>query len=602
MAFLYPNLSTLEQDHRTHRYMPPKMQRRFASFCAWYMKEIMKVSITPLQIEFCDFLQFGHKDPSEPRMILAYRGFGKTSILKLFQVWWLEQYPWDQLLFVGNSDNAIKTCGGALLALIKKIPFFEGLRMDTNVLGSRKLSQTMFNVKGKNDIEGTSWNGITYGARELTGLRAGCIILDDMETAQEANSNAVLVAQQRMVNELWNVQADFKPWWCKICTGTLHSEYGIWTWMLSEFDIRCRIYPALYPDLKSDVKDYLAKVSPKIIKDLKKKPTLSGKPCDRLGEKALFNKPGGVTGQLFRFNFMLDNSSGEESAYPLRCSDLIVIDSPDPNKLPTNLVWSTLINCKVEYLECFGKGNDAFFHPKNREEEWEYHVPEMKVMYVDTAGAGRDEHVWVYASACKGKIYILDIGAYRSNQKEVRFSETVSACKKHDIRLMHVECNNNHSAVELMVSTAKTQEAPIFVKGVHTYYKKEKRILNSLSELLAQHKLVVSSNVIRKDQQLAKGDLSRQLFHQLSHARDQKDLGLRFDDRLDAMSGACGMLTKFVEYSSVPQEQSEIALYAKYQQRLIDGINGDLRRESDSVDSLDMLMNDSNRNSSYSLW
>lgn len=592
---LYLNTSKLKGtlDRRTYRAMPVPMQRRFANLAKWYMSEKMGVEITPLQIEFCDFLQRGWGDPSVPRLALCYRGFGKTTILKLFQAWYLESYPFEQVLFITNSDGAIKNCGGAILSFIKKIPFFSQLKLTAEDSEIKSFSQFHFNVKGKRDIEGSSWKGITYSTRDITGLRASLIVGDDWETIKEAGSEPVFRLQQRIATELWSVQADDKPHWSKIFTGTLHSEYGIWSELQANYDVRCRIYPALYPDLEADNRDYLKKISPKILKQLKENPDLSGKSTDRLGETALKKKPGGTSSDSFRMQFMLDASKGLESAYPLKCKDLIVIEGGiDHERLPTNLHWGTLPNDKLK-LYCPAGGEDAFYGPRYEPQtygEIEYNKPEHKIIYVDPSSYGPDEQVWIYGATCKGKIYILDMGAHRTEDLGVRFEQTVEACRTHDVRTIYIEVNTGNASVPLIQGIAKNLDIPLKVIGISSYQKKEKRVINSLGDLLSQHKIVVDADFIRKDRMLSKGDITRRLFYQLPKARSQSNLGLRFDDRLDALSGLCTQLAKSVQYSAAPQAKTEKELWALAQKRWLDKINDEEVKEYGGTNSFQRMM------------
>lgn len=569
MATTYTNLKYDPEgfDRRERRYMPHEFQESFKNFAYWYFHTYMKVDLTVLQLEFCDWLQRGWGDPAQPRLCLAYRGFGKTSLLKVFQAWWLEQYPWEQVLFVGNSDSHTKDMGAGILDIIDGVSYLQGLRVPKGQ-GTKSHSQTAFNVQGRLQSAPRSWRSVTFSVRELTGMRAGLTLMDDWETAAETNSVASLNSQIRAATELWNVQSDWKPHWTKIATGTYHNENGFWTqFQAGDFNVRARVYPACYPDLTEDNENYLGKVSPLVMSRLNSDPKLTGKPCDRLGEKALSTKIGGPKSKNFRYQYMLDNTTGEDEAYPLKCHDLIV-EKLDANRLPENLVWGTIKPSKLSYLVCPGRGNDAFF--RSREGiDIEYGPPEMKVMYVDTAGGGRDEMVWVYAASRKGRIFILDFHAYRSNQRETRYELTAKAAQRHGVQKMAMEVNNNNSAVDLMTRTCKDHQVSIGIEGVHSFHKKERRILPLLDTLMSQHLIVVDEDVIRKDQRLAMGDLSRQMFHQIAFARDAPSLGLRFDDRIDALAGACKMLGAAVRFSEVPQQVNQENAMAAEQQRLV---------------------------------
>lgn len=589
----YPNINPHPADQRKYRTMPPTMQKRFATLAAWYLKHQVFVEITDLQIDMCDFMQQGFGTMNEDRMLMAYRGIGKTTLIKLFQAWYLSCYPFEQVLFIGNSPSAAKQCGSAILHMIEDLPFFSDLKIYHPGVAGKSKSQVEFNVKGKLKIAGSSWRGITIGTKELTGLRASLMVIDDAETRVEANSTAILTQQLSLIEELYNVQSDAKPHWFKLFVGTFHSQNGLWTQLASgKYNLPMRVYPALYPDLKADSSDYLNRVSPKIIFSLKKNPQLTGKPTDRLGEGALKKKPGGITSSNFRMQYMLDNTGGEESPFPLKCSDLMVTDSLDPSRLPANLVWTNLPEYQLKHLPCHSQRTDAFYGPiYDKDAPQEFAEPDGQiVMYVDSAGRGRDELAWVAAVPCRGRIFVIDIGAYRSDEIETRTNQTIQACKKHDIRLLHVEINNNMAAVELFNSAAKTQGCRVLVKGINSRTKKHKRILNTMSELLAQHRIVFSEEVVRKDIRLSRGELARQLFYQIGYARDAENLGLRFDDRLDALSGICQMLARHIQYSDTITQEANREAQARYQKKLLDHMNGDLAPTHYGNNSFDRLL------------
>lgn len=569
------------------------MQKRFAVLVSWYIKHQLFREITPLQIEYCDFLQHGYGDPSQDRAALCYRSFGKTTILKLFQLWYLGQYPWEQVLFITNSDSAAKNCGSAMLAIMEKNPFFDDIKVDKYSIVKKKKSQLEFNVLGKRDIEGSSWKGISYGVRELTGSRASVILVDDLEVSAEANSTPVLIQQLRMMDEIYNVMADKKPHWCRIFTGTYHSDCGFYTEIATtKYNVPIRVYPALYPNLDTDTPEYLDRVSPYIMKALKDNPNLAGTATDRLKTEELYKKPGGVTSLNFRYNMMLDNSGGEESAYPLKCSDLIVLPNLNPSELPSNLIWTKQDVMRKRYLTCPGIKDDAFYGPFTDGERLIYSQPDSPLcMYCDSAGCGRDEYVYVIGTACKGRIYVIDIGAYGSKQRQARPQLTIDACKKHGVRLLHVEINNNHSIRELLQGIAVSSDCPVRVEGIHNQERKEKRVLSTLTEVFAQHRLVIDEQVVVKDRELSRGDPGRQLFHQIAYARNAPSLGLQWDDRIDALCGLVRMLARHIRYSETPFLRSREVEEARLHRALIASIDGEPIQNPNKGSSHDIIMN-----------
>ena len=522
--------------------MPKALSTDFAAFALYAMYEYHHVKLTPIQIEICQFLQWGWGDPGEDRLLLAYRGIGKTTLASLYMVWWLYSYPNELVLFIGNDDEPARGMGMACRKLVDTCPLLADLRLPEGEQGVRQRAR--FDVRGRSRLGvQNSWTGLGFGSRELTGKRAGLIVLDDWETAAEANSHQRLQKQLTIAHELWNIQSEDKPHWHRLAMGTYHADNGFWTkFQGDEFNIRARLWPAMYPDPDNYPKSYFDKLSPLVKRKLEENPALKNTPCDRLGEKVLKKKPGGITGYRFRMQFQMDTSLNDSDTYPLRCHDLIVAYL-DANNLPHRVCWSSYPGNMLADT-CPGRGNDRFFLHKPIPEDMKYSPPEYKVMYVDTSGAGADEMVWVYASCLRGYIFVIDFEAYRSDQKETRFQRTAEAARRHGVQALVMENNNNSAGEQLMTSACIAIKADVDVRGKHTVHKKQDRILNTMSEVMSQHRLVINHSLIAKDKQMSRGNTSYQLFHQLTHAQNERNLGLSHDDRLDALAGAVELLIK----------------------------------------------------------
>ena len=100
---------------------------------------------------------------------------------------------------------------------------------------------------------------------------------------------------------------------------------------------------------------------------------------------------------------------------------------------------------------------------------------------------------------------------------------------------------------------------PVTIEEVRHNIRKENRLCDVLGPLIQQHRLIVTSKVIRNDYRLHDDDpehgYSRSLFFQASRLTSEKGC-LSFDDRLDALAIACGF---FVEAAAQDQIKAQRA-------------------------------------------
>ena len=69
-----------------------------------------------------------------------------------------------------------------------------------------------------------------------------------------------------------------------------------------------------------------------------------------------------------------------------------------------------------------------------------------------------------------------------------------------------------------------------------------------------------------------------------------KNLSLKYDDRLDALASVCGMLSKHLEYSHVPQQNAEEEAHKQFERALLDRMNGEPPAAHYGNDSLGRLL------------
>ena len=121
-------------------------------------------------------------------------------------------------------------------------------------------------------------------------------------------------------------EAILKPGGFITYLGTPQSEMSLYT-LLPERGYDVRIWPARYPDFKT-YSTNIAYLAPSIKAALESNPQLVGKPVDekRFNDIELREREASYGRSGFSLQFMLDTSLSDANKYPLKLSDLIVMN------------------------------------------------------------------------------------------------------------------------------------------------------------------------------------------------------------------------------------------------------------------------------------
>jgi hypothetical protein len=238
----------------------------------------------------------------------------------------------------------------------------------------------------------------------------------------------------------------------------------------------------------------------------------------------------------FALQYMLDTSLSDAERYPLRQSDLVVM-ALNPMKAPIQVQWGRH-NDKhnlIKDIPNLGFSGDHFLRPLFIDTEWEPY--ESKLLFVDPSGRGADETSWVIVGILTGTMYVLHADGLSADPAEAMMKIAMDA-RKYDVHTVEVEPNFGQgmwiTAFQPILSkvwpggcTVKESE---WAKG-----QKEARIIDTLEPVMAQHRLVMDEELVRKESKAS--DHRYSLLYQLTHVT--RDRGsLRHDDRLDALAGA----------------------------------------------------------------
>ena len=105
----------------------------------------------------------------------------------------------------------------------------------------------------------------------------------------------------------------------------------------------------------------------------------------------------------FALQFMLDTSLSDALRYPLKLSDLVVMDL-DPNQAPVNIVWGNDPQGIWNELPSVGLTGDRYYRPVFYSEK-EYAAYSGSVLTIDPSGRGKDEMGFSVTKMCMGRIF-----------------------------------------------------------------------------------------------------------------------------------------------------------------------------------------------------
>ena len=166
------------------------------------------------------------------------------------------------------------------------------------------------------------------------------------------------------------------------------------------------------------------------------------------------------------------------------------------------------------------------------------------VMSVDPAGRGKDECGYACVKMLNGQLFLTASGGLKSGYTDLTLETLAKIAKENKVQYMLIEANfGDGMFLKLMLPFLK-KIYPVTVEEVRHSKTKEFRIIDYLEPLMNQGKLVVDRRVIQEDfnstkEMSGEDSLKYQLFYQMTRLTRERGC-LKFDDRIDALSMACG--------------------------------------------------------------
>lgn len=506
----------------TWQPLPEPFDRDFRYFLIVVWRHLQLPDPTPIQLDIAHYMQEGPKR----RIIEAFRGVGKSWMAAAYVLWLLRNDPQKKIMVVSASKTRADDFAMFCIRLIREMPLLQCLEPDRE---EQRAASNRFDVRPAIPDQSPSVKSVgIFG--QLTGSRADLILPDDVETP---NTSWTVGMREKLLAAVGEFQAILKPGGDIMFLGTPQTEESLYN-KLQLRGFQARIWPARYPQKPEKYGDALAQVI------TEGGPELVGKPTDprRFSEMDLLERETSYGRSAFALQFQLDTTLSDLERFPLRLSDLMVLEVSD--HAPEKLVWSAGAEFRITDLPAVGFSGDFYHRPAYIHGDW---LPfQGCVMHIDPSGRGSDETAYAIVAHLNGTLYVLEVGAFRDGYTEEVLEGLAKAAKRRKVNLILLEDQFGQGMLENLLKPYLQVQHPCTIEPVRSNVQKERRIINALEPVMNQHRLVVNRSVVEDDAKGREDDaiekrLSYQLFHQLTHITVEKGC-LQHDDRLDALAGA----------------------------------------------------------------
>lgn len=509
----------------------------FKNFLWLVWKHLNLSDPTPVQYDIADYLQYGPK-----RLIIeAFRGVGKSWITSAFVVWQLYCDPQKKIMVVSASKSRADDFSTFTLRLIHEIPQLRHLipRAD------QRQSKISFEVGPAKADHSPSVKSVGITG-QLTGSRADLIVADDIEVV---SNSATQTMRERILELVKEFDAVLKPGGRVVYLGTPQTEQSMYN-VLPERDYVVRIWPALYPDIDS-LERYGNRLAPMFTLALEKNPDLEGTPTDpmRFDQQDLLERKLSYGRSGFALQFMLDTSLSDADRYPLRVSDLVIMDL-DHKKAPTDIIWASSSDLILEGLPNVGLDGDRFYKPMYIEKEF---IPYTgAIMAIDPSGRGGDETAYAVVKMLHGRLFLTAAGGFKGGYSDETLTNLLTVAQREAVKTIIVEPNFGDGMFAQLLRAASQKIYKVSIEDSKwSRTQKEARIVDTLEPVMNQHRLIVSPAVINSDFKSTESYPNEEqnryrLFYQMTRITRERGSIIK-DDRLDALAMA---VAYWLEYLS----------------------------------------------------
>lgn len=509
-------------------------------FVAW--EHLNLPAPTDVQYDIADFLQ----SDVRRRVIMAFRGVGKSWITSAYVCWRLAMNPQLNILVVSASKQRADDFTTFTRQLIELMPVLHPLR-PTEGQRDSKLSFDVA-LALPDHAPSVKSAGITG---QLAGSRADEIIPDDIEVP---NNSATPEMRDKLGESVKEFEAILKPGGRITFLGTPQTEESVYS-RLEERGYEVRIWPARYPE-KRLLEIYGDRLAPIVATAVEKNIRIVGKTTDpkRFSDKDLLERELSYGRSGFALQFMLDTSLSDANRYPLKLNDLIVMSGPATwRQAPVTTQWASGIDQQkaMSHLPQIGLRGDYYVAPMRVSESFADFTGAM--MYIDPSGRGGDELAYAITKFLNGTIYLVWWDGLQDGYDEKNLRAIVEKAKAHGVHHVQIEANFGDGMFTQLIKPYFAKSHPCGIEDVKVgILQKELRIISTLEPVLNQHRLVVAEEAIKNE---ATADRDYQLMYQMSRITKERG-ALRHDDRIDALAGAVGYWNRYMQQDQSQAEEA----------------------------------------------
>lgn len=497
------------------------------------------------QYEAAYFLQHGDGEGAGAGdfklMLQGFRALGKSTITCCLDAWLLLWWPNAETIILSAAEDKAKVNCAFTRSLFDTVTVLRHLRPEP---GQRD-SAFGFDVHGKTPTLDPSVHAMGIMG-QITGFHADALILDDVEVKNNSETPA---ARERLEGRTRELGGMSKPNTLRIWLGTPQTEDTIYLKM-PDRGYTVRKFPSEYPD-RARLVSYGGLLAPSIAREVEGDPSLAGTPTDpeRAPEPVLDDRRLEFGAAGYAREMLLDTSLSDAERFPLRLSDLVVMDVSS-DVAPETVVWASSKDLIRTDVPCLGRDGDRFHSPMRMVGEFLPYTG--SVLAVDPSGRGRDEMAWFVVKILNGQLYVPDFGASLDGLDGV--PEVAQKAAEHKVNAVVSEDYGGGSYAKLLGDALQAVGHPCALEVVTQRTRKEERILTTLEPVMARHRLSIDASALRRDTETARARggeswIYYSLAFQMTRLANERDC-LVHDDRVDALSIGVAYFGDRVELST----------------------------------------------------
>lgn len=474
---------------------------------------------TDVQYDIAQWMQHGPRR----KMIMAFRGVGKTWIYGAFVCWRLFCDPDWKIMVVSATKPYADDFSKFVKQLLHGMPILQHLRPGKD----QRDANDKFDVGPARLSKDPSVKSVgIFG--QLAGSRANEILADDVESL--ANS-ATEGSREKLAEAVKEFDAVLKPGGTVTYLGTPQTFMSMYK-HLPERGYTIRVWTARIP---ANAEDYNGTLSPFVLR-LMERGFPAGAVVDpkRFSDEDLRERETSYGAAGFALQFMLNTADSDAYRFPLKLQDMAVM-ALDANNGPTKVVWGRDPSKVIDNVQNFGLPGDRWYRPMFISEDMAEYTG--CVMSIDPSGRGKDETSYAVVKHLMGQLFLPEAGGLPGGYDDTTLERLAQIAKANKVKLILVEENFGGGMFAKLLAPHLTKAGyPCTIEEVRHSKQKELRIIDTLEPVLMQHRLVIDEDLINRDHASA-SDPRYALFYQLT--RITRDRGsLQHDDRLDALAMA----------------------------------------------------------------